>query len=167
MGTVQLRKPDDPEALMTTAQQPDPFGTTPAALTGPSGPRVGFWLRLAASFLDGMLLLVPYLVFVVTVGPGTAWTLWLFGSVAYFTLLEGGRDGQTLGKKAAGIRVIDLGTGGPLGYGRAFVRWLGRWVSLLVFGLGYLWMLWDPEKQTWHDKMAGSIVVPIKAYPIG
>jgi uncharacterized RDD family membrane protein YckC len=33
-------------------------------------------------------------------------------------------------------------------------------VSAIVFLLGYLWMLWDPEKQTWHDKAAGSVVVP-------
>jgi uncharacterized RDD family membrane protein YckC len=151
---------------MTTAQQPDPFGATPVALKGPSGPRAGFWLRFAAAFLDGLLLLVPYLFTVVAADPGSAWTIWLLASIAYFTLLEGGSDGQTLGKRAAGLRVIDLAGGGPIGYRRAFVRWLGRWVSLFAFGLGYFWMLWDREKQTWHDKMAGSVVVPISAYPI-
>jgi uncharacterized RDD family membrane protein YckC len=29
-----------------------------------------------------------------------------------------------------------------------------------VFLLGYLWMLWDSEKQTWHDKAANAVVVP-------
>jgi uncharacterized RDD family membrane protein YckC len=32
--------------------------------------------------------------------------------------------------------------------------------------LGYLWMLWDKERQTWHDKFANSVVVPVSAYPI-
>ena len=36
----------------------------------------------------------------------------------------------------------------------------------IVICLGYLWMLWDPEKQTWHDKMAGSVVVPVANYPV-
>jgi uncharacterized RDD family membrane protein YckC len=35
-------------------------------------------------------------------------------------------------------------------------------VSAVVFLLGYLWMIWDSEKQTWHDKVAGSVVVPAR-----
>jgi uncharacterized RDD family membrane protein YckC len=64
-----------------------------------------------------------------------------------------------------GIRVIDFGGGGSVGYGRAFIRWIGRFVSTIVFLLGYLWMLWDPERQTWHDKFANSVVVPVSDYP--
>jgi uncharacterized RDD family membrane protein YckC len=167
MGTVQPRKPDDPEASMTTAQQPDPFGTMPVALKGPSGPRAGFWLRFAAFFLDLFILLVPYIALVVVVGAPAAKTLMLFVATAYFALLESSPGGQTLGEKAAGIRVIDLHTGGSISVGRSLIRTLGRWVSFFVFGLGYLWMLWDPEKQTWHDKMGGAVMVPVRAYPIG
>ena len=59
--------------------------------------------------------------------------------------------------------MVDLrdGTGQPVGYVRAFVRWLGSILSALALFLGYFWMLWDPEKQTWHDKMAGSVVVDL------
>jgi len=39
-------------------------------------------------------------------------------------------------------------------------------VSWVVFLLGYLWMLWDSEKQCWHDKFAGDVVVPVSAYPV-
>ena len=63
--------------------------------------------------------------------------------------------------------MIDLATGGPIGNSRAFIRYIGRFVSTIVFLLGYFWMLWDPEKQTWHDKFAGSVVVPVDAYPVG
>ena len=38
---------------------------------------------------------------------------------------------------------------------------LGRLVSAIVFYIGYLWMLWDKEKQCWHDKFAGDLVVPV------
>jgi uncharacterized RDD family membrane protein YckC len=62
--------------------------------------------------------------------------------------------------------VISFADGGPIGYGRAFVRWIGRFVSVIVFLLGYLWMLWDTERQTWHDKFANAVVVPTSAYPI-
>jgi uncharacterized RDD family membrane protein YckC len=152
---------------MTTTQQPDPFGSSPGSAKGPSGPRAGFWIRFAASFLDGVVLFIPYLVIVIAVGEGAANTLNVLIAATYFTLLEGSPSGQTLGKKACGIRVIDLRVGGPIGPGRAFIRWIGRFVSLFVFGLGYLWMLWDKEKQTWHDKMATAVVVPVSAYPVG
>jgi uncharacterized RDD family membrane protein YckC len=152
---------------MPATQQPDPFGAPPEATKGPSGPRAGFWIRFAASFIDGVILAVPYGVLVVAFGLETGRALSLFVSAAYFTVLEGSPSGQTLGKKLCRIRVIDLRVGGPIGPRRAFIRWIGRFVSGIVFGLGYLWMLWDKEKQTWHDKMAGSIVVPVSAYPVG
>ncbi len=63
--------------------------------------------------------------------------------------------------------MIDFGYGGPIGNGRGFIRNLVRVLSWFVFGLGYLWMLWDREKQTWHDKAAGTVVVPIDSYPVG
>jgi len=62
--------------------------------------------------------------------------------------------------------VIDFAGGGSIGYGRAFIRWIGRLISSLILYLGYLWMLWDKENQTWHDKMANDVVVPVSAYPV-
>ncbi len=43
---------------------------------------------------------------------------------------------------------------------------IGRYLSALVLYLGYFWMLWDHEKQCWHDKLASDVVVPISAYPV-
>ena len=45
------------------------------------------------------------------------------------------------------------------------MRYFGRWVSAIPCLLGYFWMLWDKEKQTWHDKFATDVVVPVDAYP--
>jgi hypothetical protein len=53
---------------------------------------------------------------------------------------------------AAGIRVIGFAEPGPIGYGRAFIRAIGRYISAIALLIGYLWMLWDDERQTWHDK---------------
>jgi uncharacterized RDD family membrane protein YckC len=61
---------------------------------------------------------------------------------------------------------VDFDTGGPIGYGRAFIRYIGRLVSAIVIYLGYFWMLWDSEKQTWHDKFASDVVVPALVYPV-
>jgi uncharacterized RDD family membrane protein YckC len=87
-------------------------------------------------------------------------------ALAYFTYFEGSSSGQTLGKQALGIRVLDFKAGGPIGYGRALLRTIARYLSAIVLLLGYLWMLWDREKQTWHDKIASTVVVPVDAYPV-
>jgi uncharacterized RDD family membrane protein YckC len=129
---------------------------------GASGPRAGFWRRFAAAFIDGLLInAVAYALGQIS---PILNILGLVGSIAYYVILEGGPTGQTLGKKALGIRVYDLAQGGPIGYGRAFIRWIGRIASTIPIFLGYFWMLWDSEKQTWHDKLAGSVVVPADAY---
>lgn len=79
---------------------------------------------------------------------------------------EGSGPGQTLGKRALSIRVIDYRTGGPIGFGRGAIRYVGRILSSIPIALGFLWMIWDREKQTWHDKVATTVVVPTSAYPV-
>jgi uncharacterized RDD family membrane protein YckC len=149
---------------VTATQQPDPFGAPPRP-RGPSGPRGRFWLRLGASVIDGFAILLIAYVFAAINAELFYAAGWLVG-IAYYSLLEGGAKGQTLGKRTLGLRVIDLARGGPIGYGRGAIRYLGRFVSAIPFGLGYLWMVGDREKQTWHDKMAGCVVVPEDAYPV-
>src|SRR5690606_7539378 len=83
----------------------------------------------------------------------------LVGAVLYHTLLIG-RTGQTLGKRALGLRVVDAGNGMPIGAGRALGRYLfATFISGNICGLGYLWAIWDGRKQTWHDKVVSSVVV--------
>jgi uncharacterized RDD family membrane protein YckC len=132
----------------------------------PSGPRSGFWLRFAAAFIDGLLLGV--ISGVLQIGlKGVGYGLGILVGLTYYSYFEGGRTGYTPGKRVMGIRVVDFETGAAIGYGRGFIRYVGRYVSAIVFFLGYFWMLWDREKQCWHDKFAGSVVVPLSAYPVG
>ena len=77
---------------------------------------------------------------------------------AYFGFFETKPEGQTLGKKAMKIKVVDINTGQPI-LGRGWTRAGGRILSSIVCALGYLWILWDKDKQTWHDKFATSTVV--------
>ena len=134
-------------------------------MPSPSGPRAGFWRRFAAALLDGIIVGIIYVILAAVLGRSAAYGLAILVSLAYFTYFEGSENGQTLGKRALGIRVIDFGGGGSIGYGRAFIRWIGRIVSELPILLGYLWMLWDKERQPWHDKFANAVVVPVSAYP--
>jgi uncharacterized RDD family membrane protein YckC len=131
-----------------------------------SGPRASFWLRLAAALIDGVLLGVIGSIINLIVGRTLGSAVNLLLGLAYYAYLEGSPSGQTLGKRAMSIRVIDFNGGGPIGPGRALIRYIGRIVSAIPCGLGYWWMLWDSEKQTWHDKFATTVVVPTSAYPV-
>lgn len=128
------------------------------------GPRAGFWVRLLALLIDGLLLTVVALL----VGRGSTSLgdeLLAAGlGLVYFTAAIGSPPGQTLGGRLVGIRVVDARSGGPIGYQRALLRWL---VTFLVgwLILPYLWMLWDAEGQTWQDKAAGDVVVPASWAP--
>jgi uncharacterized RDD family membrane protein YckC len=134
------------------------------------------WLsRVGAYLLDTLILIVPLVVLFAVVfaaDPGDTSAAWIAVILvyiatfvlpfAYFTVLHGNERGQTLGKRAAGIRVVDERTGESIGYGRAF----GRYGIIVIFGivilpllLDYLWPLWDSKNQAWHDKVVNSVVV--------
>ena len=131
----------------------------------PSGERTGFWRRFAAVFLDGVVIAsVTTILFAIS--KTGSYLLSLLIALAYYTCLEGGRRGQTLGKRVLGIRVVDINTGESIGYNRAAVRYVSSILSALAIYIGYLWMLWDAEKQTWHDKFVHSVVVPESTYPV-
>jgi len=148
----------------------------PPRAAGPSGPRAGFGQRFAAYTLDLVVVAIVAVLFGAALtlllrpetafGVGAVLAFFIFMPI-YWTLLEGGRSGQTLGKRALGIRVIDERTWGPIGPGRAVARIFIRVFVSGVAYLGYLWMLWDPERQTWHDKLTRSLEVPVSAYPVG
>ncbi len=73
------------------------------------------------------------------------------------TARKGAHNGQTPGRQALKIRITNL-QGGPITAGQAWGRSLFRiFFSGSIFYLGYLWMLWDPMKQCWHDKVANTL----------
>jgi uncharacterized RDD family membrane protein YckC len=133
-----------------------------------AGQRASFGSRLGAYLLDSIIILVIYGIFRVILGQGVAYAISLVTGIAYFTYFEGSPSGQTPGKRALGIRVYDFGAGSPdgIGYGRGLLRYVGKIVSSIPCLLGFLWMLWDKEKQTWHDKIATTVVVPVSQYPV-
>jgi uncharacterized RDD family membrane protein YckC len=81
------------------------------------------------------------------------------GAAAFYFGKLDGVGGQSLGKKAMSIRVVDVGTGAPIGFGRGVGRYFCKFISAIVCFLGFLWAAWDPQKQTWHDKAVRSVVV--------
>ncbi len=65
----------------------------------------------------------------------------------------------TPGKLVLGYRIVHAGTGEAIGAGAAMLRYAGSLVSGFAVGLRYLWIIWDPGKQGWHDKIANTRVI--------
>jgi uncharacterized RDD family membrane protein YckC len=72
------------------------------------------------------------------------------------------RRGQTVGHRVAKVMVVDGGTGGPLSRGQAWARAACQtFLSNAVFGLGYWWALWDPQRRTLHDLICNTCVIKV------
>ncbi len=129
---------------------------------GPSGPRADFWYRVAGFLIDSVILYVAGQIVALLFGRRlVTLILVLFAmEIAYSVYFIGSGSGQTPGMRVLGIRAISARTEGQIDYGAAFLRYLVGIVARLPLYLGYLWMLWDPEKQTWQDKAAKTFVVP-------
>jgi uncharacterized RDD family membrane protein YckC len=166
------------EPLAAPAQPPQP---PPAAAGPPREALAGFWRRLAASFLDWILIGVVAAAIGQLFGvelpapPSADGDLYfqpapgpfILVELVYFTYFHATSAGQSIGNKILGIRVLDATTGRSLPYPRAFVRALMSSLSAIPFFLGYFWMLWEPRKRTWHDIVADSLVVSTTFYPPG
>jgi uncharacterized RDD family membrane protein YckC len=117
----------------------------------------GFLERLAAVIIDGLILFIPN--FIITYFLGDVGGLvslvmyWL-----YHAILESGEQQATFGKKALGLKVVDL-NGGRISFGQATGRYFGKFVSAIIILIGYLMVLWDDKRQALHDKMASTLVV--------
>jgi len=129
---------------------------------------VGFWQRLFAFLIDWMLVFVVYGPIVV-MAFGTEyfsldvpryWDLVTLVVIAVATLLFWRYQGATPGKIAIAARIVDAETGRPPSTARLVVRLFAYLVSALPLYLGFLWIAFDRRKQGWHDKIAGTVVIP-------
>jgi uncharacterized RDD family membrane protein YckC len=138
----------------------------------------GFWIRFAAMFVDGLVLMaIIFLILKILVPEGIlsgegaladkAETLTrALGSVGVlFNLIPllylvgfVGWRGQTPGKMLLGLKIIRV-DGEEVGYVRAFVRWIGLAISSLTFTIGYIIAAFTKHKRALHDYIAGTRVI--------
>ena len=78
-------------------------------------------------------------------------------ALAYFAGMWAWK-GTTVGGVVLGLKVVRL-DGRPVTFSVALVRGLGAALSVIVMFLGFLWIAWDPDKQGWHDRIAGTVVI--------
>jgi uncharacterized RDD family membrane protein YckC len=125
-------------------------------------PRAAFIDRLAAFALDAILIVITVQVLdfdreFARVG----FLLALAYHVSFWTL-----KGTTLGGIICQLRLVRT-DGARVGFPESLVRGLTGIFSLAVFGLGFLWILKDPDRQAWHDRVAGTFVVKVpRNWPI-
>ena len=74
-------------------------------------------------------------------------------------MLFWGLRGATPGKSLLGLEVRTEDGASPIGIPRAIMRCVGYAISGSVFGLGYLWIIFDDGKRGWHDRIAKTMVV--------
>lgn len=131
----------------------------------------GLIRRLAAMLYDGLLLTALLFVAtaIITLPLGypsgvmlLVFQVFIFGLIPliFFTGFWI-RGGQTLGMRAWRLRLVRM-DGEEIGWRDALKRHLAALLSILVFGLGFIWILVDPEKLAWHDRLSKTRLLLIE-----
>jgi uncharacterized RDD family membrane protein YckC len=123
--------------------------------------KAGFWIRTGAYIIDAIILgIVGGILNALLRGePRTAGAINVLLGLVYFVYFwSASGHGQTLGMRVLNLKVIKT-DGSMLTYTQAVIRYLGLFLSFLVVLIGVIWVAFDPEKQGWHDKIAGTYVV--------
>lgn len=120
----------------------------------------GFGVRFVAVLIDALILLIPNLIFSIVIGDilGNALSFLLGAAYAVYFWSS---SGQTPGKQVMKLKVVKADGGAILTPGEAIVRYIGQIISAIPLALGYLWVLWDPKHEAWHDKIAGTKVIKL------
>ena len=163
-GTAVFGSPEAGAAASTgeppPSAPPPPF-QGPAAAAAPvtavldvaTLPRAGFWIRMLALLID-LILIAVAMGWLLDHGSGVLLVLAAYGAVMWKF------KGTTVGGIVCDLKVVRIG-GGPLDWSTAIIRALGCFLSLVVVGLGFIWIAVDREHQAWHDKIAGTVVVRV------
>lgn len=141
------------EPLSAPAAGPEISSASPLIPAAPEAltlPRVGFKDRFWATCID-------WLVLAIVCGPTGLMGFFMFVFPLYFAAMWVWK-GTTIGGIVLRLRVVRL-DGRRMDWPTAGVRAVGALVGSMAGGLGYFWAGWDSEKQGWHDKIAGTVVV--------
>lgn len=112
-----------------------------------------FWRRFGALFIDCLIIgAIPSMIFkdngnTLSFLLGLAYSVWMLSNYS-----------ATVGMMVLKIKITKE-SGGKVTYKDAILRYFASVLSAIVILLGYFWMLWDPKKQTWHDRIAKTVVV--------
>ena len=121
----------------------------------------GFWMRLLAAILDSFIIGIPAIIIQLAIifitGMQSLQYVISLALVVLVVYLEGMKGG-TPGKLILGMRIVNQ-NGDYIGIPSAILRYIGKFVSALIIGIGFLMIAWDSKKQGLHDKIAKTYVV--------
>jgi uncharacterized RDD family membrane protein YckC len=130
----------------------------------------GLFRRLAAILYDSLLIIAMWLITTLLLvafindGATLQGPLFQFGLYfeaclfySYFWRLRG----QTLGMQVWKIKLVSPSLQ-TLSWQECFARLFFALVSVSMLGLGFIWMLFDPDRLTWHDRASGTRVVLLR-----
>ena len=130
----------------------------PPVISAATLSRAGFWIRVGASLLDAIMVAVLFGM----LNGVFSWFFHVSGSFpfwfAVYNVSMWSTKGTTIGGIICGLKVVRLDDR-PIDWGVAIVRGLAAFLSLVVAGLGFIWVAFDDDKQSWHDKIAGTTIV--------
>lgn len=134
---------------------PPPLGTHQpvVAFSTYGGPRVGFWLRFAGTIIDAVVILT--LLAALHAKPPVIMLVWVAYHVGMWTW-----KGQTLGAMILRTKVVRV-DGQPIDFASALVRAFAAFISAAVLFVGFFWAGWTKDRQSWHDRIAGTCVVKV------
>ncbi len=137
----------------------------------------GFWLRVVAYIIDGILLNIAFgavtLVTGVSLMPTDFWEMHsvdafasagalqavsLIGTWLYFALMESSARGATIGKMAVGLRVV-TDQGDRLSFLNATGRFFAKFISTVILCIGFIMVAFTDRKRGLHDMIASTLVV--------
>jgi len=172
-GAVPPRPAPVAAAKPATPYQP------PAAVVRDEGdaavdlPYAGFWARFGALIIDDIIVyLIAVVVGAVLGGAlaaagspewivGIVYVAFFVGAFLYFTLMESGERGATLGKRLFRMRVVTADGHERISFGRAAGRYFGHALSNITLYIGYLIQPFNQRKQALHDMVSGTVVVAL------
>ena len=144
----------DAAAPGVAASPVNPPPASPARVSSADLPRAGFWIRMAALFIDVVLIGIA-LSAVRGAHEVTLPVLAAYGAMMWKL------RGTTVGGILCNIQVVRV-DGREVDWSTAIVRALSCFLSLAFAGLGFLWIVFDNGRQAWHDKIAGTAVVYVR-----
>ena len=130
--------------------------------------KAGFWLRLRATLLDGIILLIFtafYTLFLLMASYGIPAITMSTGSIVlgtiyflYNPLMESGKSQGSLGKQVFNLKVVDKEEK-SLSFGYALLRMVAKLLSSVLFFAGFIMIGWSDKKEGLHDMIVGTVVI--------
>lgn len=121
----------------------------------------GFFRRLGATIIDGLILLVPSLI-LSGMGGSAGFGISILIGVAYKPIFESSTLSATPGKALMDMAVVSE-AGNPINFKTALIRYLCSFLSMLALYIGYLMQPFTGKRQTLHDMIAETVVIRRKS----